>query len=69
MTTSQQNMEAFLPPIQDPEDPAIKQVYEMTREQWGKVLTPVKVISARMSPEFMQFGAMQYSADATPEGR
>lgn len=51
-------METFLPSIEDPEDPVMKQVYEMTRQQWGKVLTPVKVFSARMSPEFVQFVAM-----------
>ena len=48
-------METFLPPIEDPEDPIMKQVYEMTRQQWGKVLTPVKVFIARMPPEFGQF--------------
>jgi alkylhydroperoxidase family enzyme len=63
MTTSQQNMETFLPSIEDPEDPVMKQVYEMTRQQWGKVLTPVKVFSARMSPEFVQFAAMVAQLD------
>ncbi|HYZ58636.1 MAG TPA: hypothetical protein VE544_03185 [Nitrososphaeraceae archaeon] len=63
MTTSQQNMETFLPSIEDPEDQVMKQVYEMTRQQWGKVLTPVKVFSARMSPEFVQFAAMVAQLD------
>jgi alkylhydroperoxidase family enzyme len=35
----------------------------MTRQQWGKVLTPVKVFSARMSPEFVQFAAMVAQLD------
>jgi alkylhydroperoxidase family enzyme len=58
MTTLQQNVETFLPPIEDPEDPVMKQVYEMTRQNWGKVLTPVKVFNARMPSEFAQFAAM-----------
>jgi alkylhydroperoxidase family enzyme len=53
MTTQQ--MDTFLPPIENPEDPEMKQVYEMTRQQWGKVLTPVKVFIARMPPEFGEF--------------
>ncbi len=36
----------------------MKQVYEMTRQNWGKVLTPVKVFNARMPSEFAQFAAM-----------
>jgi alkylhydroperoxidase family enzyme len=55
MTTSQQNMETFLPPIENPEDPVLKQVYEMSQQQWGKVLTPLKVFIARMPLEFGQF--------------
>lgn len=35
----------------------MKQVYEMASKQYGKVLTPVKVFSARMPLEFGQFGA------------
>lgn len=47
----------FLSPIEDPEEPVMKQVYAMTSQQFGKVLTPVKVFTARMPPEFGQFGA------------
>lgn len=47
----------FLPPIENPDDPAMKQIYEMTSKQYGKVLTPVKVLVARMPLEFMQFAA------------
>jgi alkylhydroperoxidase family enzyme len=57
MTTTQQTG-TFLPPIEDPQDPAMKQVYEMTQQQWGKVLTPVKVFNARMPAEFAQFAGM-----------
>jgi alkylhydroperoxidase family enzyme len=56
--TTQQNMETFLQPIENPEDPIMKQVYEMTRQQWGKVLTPVKVFISRMPTEFGQLTAM-----------
>lgn len=35
----------------------MKQFYEMTQKQFGKVVTPVKVFSARMPLEFGQFGA------------
>lgn len=50
-------MGTFLPPIEDPEDPVMKQVYEMTEKQFGKVVTPVKVFIARMPPEFGEFTA------------
>jgi alkylhydroperoxidase family enzyme len=56
--TTQQNMETFLAPIEDPENPAMKQVYDTTQQQWGKVLTPVKVFNARMPAEFAQFVGM-----------
>jgi alkylhydroperoxidase family enzyme len=55
MTTTSQQMDTFLPPIENPQDPVMKQVYEMTQQLWGKVLMPVKVFSARMPPEFWQF--------------
>ena len=58
MTITQQNMGTFLAPIENPEDPVMKQVYEMTEKQYGKVLTPVKVFAARMPVEFAQFGGM-----------
>lgn len=61
MTTSQLNEHVitttFLPPIENPDDPTMKEIYEISREQWGKVLTPVRVFSARMPPEFAQFSA------------
>src|ERR671918_210926 len=55
MTTTSQQMDTFLPPIENPQDAVMKQAYEMTQQQWGKVLTPVKVFNARMPPEFWQF--------------
>lgn len=47
----------FLPPIEEPQDPIMKQVYDTTLKQFGKILTPVKVFNARMPPEFGQFTA------------
>lgn len=58
-----QNEGPFLPPIENPEDPVMKQVYEMAIKRYGKVLTPVKVISARMPLEFGQLGAKMAELD------
>lgn len=33
----------------------MKRAYDITHQQFGKVLTPMKVAYARMSPEFLQF--------------
>jgi hypothetical protein len=38
----------FLPPIERPRGLMMKLVYAMTRRQFGNVLTPLKVFSARM---------------------
>ena len=48
-------METFLSPIENPKNPIMKLVYIMTRRQFGKVLTPVKVFCARMPLAFGQF--------------
>lgn len=48
-------MDAFLSPIQNPQQPMMKLVYAMTRRQFGKVLTPIKVFCARMPLAFGQF--------------
>jgi hypothetical protein len=47
----------FLPPIENPEDLMMKMAYDITLQQFGKVLTPLKVVYARMQPEFGQFSA------------
>src|SRR2546425_1103705 len=47
----------FLTPIEEPQEPIMRQFYAMTSQQFGKVLTPVKVFYARMPPEFGQFAA------------
>ena len=50
-------MNTFLPPIEKPHGLIMKLVYAMTRRQFGKVLTPVKVVSARMPLAFGIFSA------------
>lgn len=50
-------METFLSPIEKPPGLTMKLVYFMARRQFGKVLTPLKVASARMPIAFGLFGA------------
>ena len=45
----------FLPPIERPEGLIKKLVYYFVRRQYGKVLTPVKVVSARLPSAFGMF--------------
>ena len=45
----------FLPPIEKPKGLIMKLVYAMTRKQYGKVLTPLKVYAARMPVAFGSF--------------
>jgi alkylhydroperoxidase family enzyme len=47
--------EPLLPPIEKPQGLMMKFVYAMTRRQFGKVLTPIKVGSARMPVAFGMF--------------
>ena len=48
-------MEPFLPPIEKPRGLMKKLAYAMTRGEFGKVLTPVKVVYARMPAAFGMF--------------
>jgi alkylhydroperoxidase family enzyme len=48
-------MDAFLPPIEKPEGLMMKLAYYFTRRQFGKVLTPLKVHSARLPTAFGLF--------------
>jgi len=48
-------MGTFLPPIERPKGLIMKLVYYFTRRQFGKVLTPLKVHSARMPISFGLF--------------
>ena len=47
--------EPFLPPIEKPKALIMKLVYALSRWQFGKVLTPVKVYAARMPNAFGTF--------------
>ena len=48
-------MDAFLPPIEKPKGLMMKLAYYFTRRQFGKVLTPLKVHSARLPTAFGLF--------------
>ncbi|MGH7952596.1 MAG: carboxymuconolactone decarboxylase family protein [Limisphaerales bacterium] len=48
-------MDTFLPPIERPPGLAMKLAYYFTRKQFGKVLTPLKVYSARLPAAFGMF--------------
>jgi alkylhydroperoxidase family enzyme len=50
-----QNDETYLTPIENPPSPIMKLVYAMTRRQYGKVLTPLKVFAARLPVAFGRF--------------
>jgi len=49
--------DTFLPPIEKPRGLLMKLAYFFTRKQFGKVLTPLKVHSARLPIGFGQFYA------------
>ena len=49
--------DTFLPPIEKPQGLIMKLAYYFTRRQFGKVLTPLKVHSARLPPAFGLFYA------------
>ena len=48
-------MDTFLPPIETPQGLMMKLAYYFTRRQFGKVLTPLKVHSARLPSAFGLF--------------
>jgi alkylhydroperoxidase family enzyme len=48
-------MDTFLPLIENPRSPILKLIYAMTRRQFGKVLTPMKVAYARLPLGFGLF--------------
>src|SRR5215510_11373736 len=50
-------MDTFLPPIEKPTGLMKKLIFAMTRRQVGKVLTPLKVFTARLPLRFGQFYA------------
>jgi len=48
-------MATYLPPIEKPRGLIMKMVYSFSRRQFGKVMTPIKVHSARMPLAFGSF--------------
>ena len=48
-------LDTFLPPIEKPRGLMMKLAYYFTRRQFGKVLTPLKVRTARLPPAFGLF--------------
>ena len=52
---STETMDAFLPPIERPNGLMLKLAYYFTRRQFGKVLAPLKVHSARLPSAFGLF--------------
>lgn len=48
-------MDTFLAPIEHPSGLIMKLVYYFTKKQFGKVATPIKVVSARMPVAFGTF--------------
>jgi len=57
MTMEGLKADTFLPPIEKPKGLLMKLAYYFTRRQFGKVLTPLKVHSARLPIAFGQFYA------------
>jgi alkylhydroperoxidase family enzyme len=57
MNANTQTMDAFLPPIEHPQGLIKKLAYYFTQKEFGKVLTPVKVHSARLPAAFGLFYA------------
>jgi alkylhydroperoxidase family enzyme len=55
MPISSEAQSTFLSPIERPRGLMMKLVYAMSRRQYGKVLTPLKVFGARMPLAFGQF--------------
>lgn len=49
------NLDTFLPPVERPKGLMMRLAYYFTRRQFGKVLTPLKVHSARLPIGFAQF--------------
>jgi alkylhydroperoxidase family enzyme len=64
-------MDTFLVPIERPRSLAMKLAYGMTRRRFGKVVTPLKVFSARLPFAFSLFsakiGRLDKKLQLTPE--
>ena len=55
VTGTRREVDTFLPPIDKPKGLMMKLAYYFTRRQFGKVLTPLKVHSARLPSAFGMF--------------
>jgi alkylhydroperoxidase family enzyme len=51
------SVESFLPPVEKPQGLFQKLAYALSRRQFGKVLTPVKVVYSRMPAAFGLFAS------------
>lgn len=56
-------MDTFLKPIENPASLGMKLVYYLTKKRFGKVITPLKVYSARMPLAFGAWGGKISSLD------
>jgi alkylhydroperoxidase family enzyme len=56
-TTTDAPSDTFLPPVDPPKGLVMKLVYALTRRQFGKVLTPVKVVYSRLPLAFGLFSS------------
>jgi alkylhydroperoxidase family enzyme len=54
-TMATMQSEPFLPPVEKPDGLLMKLVYALTRRQFGKVLSPLKVFAARLPVGFGKF--------------
>jgi alkylhydroperoxidase family enzyme len=52
------NDQPFLAPIEEPKDAETRQAYDFYMKTFGKVITPVKVFSARVPAAFSRFSGM-----------
>ncbi|HUI38997.1 MAG TPA: carboxymuconolactone decarboxylase family protein [Candidatus Nitrosotalea sp.] len=50
-------MDTYLAPIEKPKGLFMKQAYRMTKKRFGKVLTPLKVVYARLPAAFALFSS------------
>jgi alkylhydroperoxidase family enzyme len=57
------NSQTFLPTIEKPNGLMMKLVYYFTKKKFGKVMTPVKIVSARMPLAFGIWGSKMYQLD------
>src|ERR1700757_1621508 len=49
------DMDTYLEPVEQPHGLAVKMAYAMTKRQFGKVPTPIKVVYSRMPAAFGMF--------------